>query len=223
MSGISDVSRRGNRPTRVLIVDDHRIFADLLARALGAENDFDCVGTAQTSAIALDLAARCQPDLVVMDIQLAGQSGIDTTRRVRALLPGTVVVAVSAQLDPNWLSRAAQSGASGFASKSGSLAEMLAVLRGARNGSVLIAPSFFNRTTTVTPPPAALVGKLTAREQDVLVLMGKGMAPSAIARLLNITVSTCRGYVKSIHAKLGASSQLEAVVKAQRVGLIAVA
>lgn len=69
-------------------------------------------------------------------------------------------------------------------------------------------------------PPAAAPPELTAREREVLFCMGRGMAPVAISRLLGISVHTCRGYVKSIHAKLGVRSQLEAVLKAQRLGII---
>jgi DNA-binding NarL/FixJ family response regulator len=157
-----------------------------------------------------------------MDIQLGGESGLDAARRIRDLMPPVVIVVVSAHRDPNWVARAAQAGASAFAPKSGSLTEMLSVLRGARNGSMLVAPSLFEQVVTATPEPVHPAEKLTARERDVLRLMGEGTAPPQIAKVLNISVHTCRGYVKSIHLKLGVSSQLEAVVKAQRLGLIQV-
>ena len=219
---IAAQSPRNGVTSRVLIVDDHNTFADLLAMALSSEEDFQCVGTASTGAAALDLATRLRPDIVVMDIQLGAESGLDVARRIRDLLPNSVIVVVSAHRDPNWVVRAAQSGASAFAPKSGSLTEMLSVLRGARNGSMLVAPSLFQQVVGAMPEPKLPAEKLTAREQDVLVLMGKGVAPTEIARVLNISVNTCRGYVKTIHAKLGVRSQLEAVVKAQRLGLIKV-
>jgi DNA-binding NarL/FixJ family response regulator len=207
-------------PTRVQVVDDHEIFADLLAMAIGAEPDFECVGIASSGATAYDLASRARPDIIVMDIQLGVESGLDAARRIRNLLPLVVIVVVSAHRDPNWVARAAQAGASAFAPKSGSLSEMLSVLRGARNGSMLVAPSLFEQVVTATPEPVHPAERLTAREQDVLRLMGEGAAPPEIAKVLSISVHTCRGYVKAIHQKLGVSSQLEAVVKAQRLGLI---
>jgi DNA-binding NarL/FixJ family response regulator len=155
-----------------------------------------------------------------MDIQLGRDSGLEAARRIRAVIPDVVIVVVSAHRDPTWVVRAAQAGASAFAPKTGSLSEMLSVLRGARNGGMLIAPSLFNAAAALIPESGGLVEKLTGREQEVLTLMGRGMGVSAIARLLNISVHTCRGYVKSIHAKLDVRSQLEAVVKAQRLGLI---
>jgi DNA-binding NarL/FixJ family response regulator len=206
--------------TSVLIVDDHSTFADLLALALNSQADFECIATAATADEAVATSLRARPDLVVMDIQLGRDSGLEAARRIRAAIPDVVIVVVSAHRDPTWVVRAAQAGASAFAPKTGSLSEMLSVLRGARNGGMLIAPSLFNAAAAVIPESGGLVEKLTGREQEVLTLMGRGMGVSAIARLLNISVHTCRGYVKSIHAKLDVRSQLEAVVKGQRLGLI---
>jgi DNA-binding NarL/FixJ family response regulator len=213
--------RRVVHAIRVLIVDDHRTFAEMLALALGAETEFDCVGTAASSAAAIEAARRLRPDLVVMDIQLGPDSGLNAARAIRTALPDAIVVVVSAHDGPEWVVRAARAGANAFVPKTGSLPQMLATLRRARPGSMLVAPSLFGLRT---PPDAAEVSeKLTARELEVLGLMGQGMAPDAIAHLLNISVNTCRSYVKTIHARLGVRSQLEAVVEAHRLGLIEVA
>ena len=207
---------------RVLVVDGHQVFADLLALALSAETDLECVGTAFTIASALELATLQRPDVVIADIQLGNDSGLDAARRIRGLMPGVVIVITSTYDDPGWAGRAAQAGANAFALKSGSLQELLILVRNARTGGMLIAPSLFGRATSQSAERRRHVEKLTPREQDVLILMGQGTPPVAIARILHITVNTCRGYVKSIHAKLGACSQLEAVVTAQRLGLIPV-
>jgi DNA-binding NarL/FixJ family response regulator len=210
----------------VMIVDDHHAFADLLALALANEPDFEIVGSAASADAAVELAARTRPRIVVMDIQLGGQDGLDATRRIRTLLPEAVVVVISAHRDASWVAKAASAGASAFAPKSGSLAELLSILRCARNGSMLVAPSLSRQSPSIgldrcgPSGPADPVDTLTMREREVLALMGKGVAPAQIARVLTISVHTCRGHVKSIHAKLGARSQLEAVVKAQRLGLI---
>jgi DNA-binding NarL/FixJ family response regulator len=211
----------GQRATRVLLVDDHQMFTELLGLALDVSSEFECVGTAQTGAEALDLAIRHQPDLVLMDIQLRGESGLDATTKIRDVLPEAVIVVVSAHQDPLWVARAAQAGASAFTPKSGTLPEMLEVLRRAHNGHMLVSPSIYRRAAAeMEDAPGAIVERLTAREHEVLILMGKGMVPTAIALQLGITLNTCRHYVKSIHLKLGARSQLEAVVTAQRLGII---
>jgi DNA-binding NarL/FixJ family response regulator len=212
--------RRRSATIRVLIVDDHHTFAELLAIALETEPGFECVGTADGAAAALEVALATRPDIVVMDIELGADSGLAAARRIRDVLPDTVVVVVSAHCDPSWVAKAAQAGASAFAAKSGSLSEMVAVLRSARNGSMLVAPTLFAQVPQPSSRPGEPGVKLTARELDLLELMGKGAAPTEIARVLGITVNTCRGYVKAVHHKLGVRSQLEAVVKAQRLGLI---
>jgi DNA-binding NarL/FixJ family response regulator len=215
--------RRVVRAIRVLIVDDHRTFAEMLALALDAETEFDCVGTVGSSAAAIEAAGRLRPDLVVMDIQLGPDSGLNAARAIRTALPDAIVVVVSAHDGPEWVVRAARAGANAFVPKTGSLPQMLATLRRARPGSTLVAPSLFGVLPRTPPDAADAPEKLTARELEVLGLMGQGMAPDAIAHLLNIRVNTCRSYVKTIHARLGVRSQLEAVVEAHRLGLIEVA
>ena len=209
-------------PLRILVVDDHRSFAELLSLALSAEPDLGCVGIAASGGAAVAMARDLHPDVVVMDIEMPRQDGLAATRRLREIAPDAVIVVVTAHRDPQWVVRASQAGASAFVPKNGSLPEMLDVLRRARPGGMLVAPSAFVDAPAVSPPPlpAADIPALTQREHDVLVWLGRGMAPKAISRVLGISLHTCRGYVKSLLAKLGVNSQLEAVLKAQQLGLI---
>ncbi len=213
------------RPTdvnRVLVVDDHRTFAELLSGAL-ASAGMDAVGTAHSAAQAVAMAEDLQPDIVVMDIEMPRQDGLAATRRIREVAPHAVVAVVTAHRDPDWVVRAAQAGASAFIPKDCSLAEMLDILTRVRAGQMLIAPSTFSSAPThgTRPAPVSEVPlQLTRREREVLECLGAGMQVKAIARVLGITLQTCRGYVKSLHAKLGVRSQLEAVVKAQQLGLL---
>jgi DNA-binding NarL/FixJ family response regulator len=205
--------------TRVMIVDDHQAFAQLLEMALGSEPDFDCVGTATNGAEAVKLASSLRPDIIVMDIALGAENGLDVTRRLREAVPDSTVVIVSAHREADWVVRAGQAGASAYMPKYGSLEEMLSVLRDARPGSMLVSASMFG------PAPARSaaepeVESLTYRETEVLTMMGRGMTPTGIAKKLGIKVSTCRGHVKSIHLKLGVRSQVAAVIKAQQLGII---
>ncbi len=208
--------------SRVLVVDDHRTFAELLAGALQAAG-MDVVGTAHSASEAVALGQELQPDIVVMDIQMPREDGFSATRRLRQVAPHTVVALVSDHRDPDWVVRATQAGASGFIPKDGALSEMIDVVTQVRSGQMLIAPSTFSTaptTATCPPPESELIPHLTRREQQVLDCLGSGMQVKSIARVLGIGLETCRGYVKSLHAKLGARSQLEAVVKAQSLGLL---
>jgi DNA-binding NarL/FixJ family response regulator len=207
------------RTITVLVVDDHRSFAELLSAALAASG-MTPVGTASSGAQAVAMARDLQPDIVVMDIQMPRQDGLAATRRIREEAPNTVVAVVTSHTDPDWVVRAAQAGACAFIPKNGSLAEMIDVLSRVRPGQMLVAPSTFaggqpvERTTSESQP------SLTRREQEVLECLGRGMPAKAIARVLGISLETCRGYVKSLHAKLGVRSQLEAVIRAQELGLL---
>ncbi|SDO50114.1 response regulator transcription factor [Geodermatophilus sp. DSM 45219] len=207
---------------RVLVVDDHRAFAELLAGALKTAG-MAVLGTAYSAARAVAMAQELQPDVVVMDIQMPRQDGLAATRRLREVAPFTVVAVVSDHRDPEWVVRATQAGASAFIPKEGSLAEMLDVLTRVRAGQMLIAPSTFATAPSDGTRPAPESGvrpQLTRREQEVLDCLGSGMHIKAIARVLGITLETCRGYAKALYTKLGVHSQLEAVVKAQQLGLL---
>jgi DNA-binding NarL/FixJ family response regulator len=204
------------------VVDDHQVFAELLSGALAAAGMY-AVGIASSAAQGVALAQHLQPDIVVMDIQMPRQDGLAATRRVREVAPGAVVAVVTAHRDPAWVVRAAQAGASAFIPKNGSLTEMLDILNRVRAGQMLVAPSAF----AGRPPfagarePGEETGpKLTPRERQVLNCLGRGMPVKSTARLLGISEETCRGYVKSLHSKLSARSQLEVVLKAQRLGLL---
>jgi DNA-binding NarL/FixJ family response regulator len=208
--------------TRVMVVDDHRTFAELLSGALTSAG-MDAVGTAHSAAQAIAMAQDLQPDIVVMDIEMPRQDGLAATRRIREVAPRAVVAVVTAHRDPDWVVRAAQAGASAFIPKDGSLSEMIDVLSRVQPGQMLVAPSTFSGGPTCAPaasPDRGTAPQLTRREQEVLDCLGRGMQVKAIARVLGITLETCRGYVKSLHAKLGVRSQLEAVVKAQQLGLL---
>jgi len=205
---------------RVLVVDDHRAFADMLAWALEGAGMIS-VGTAHSADEAVEMAVALSPTLVVMDIEMPLEDGLSATRRIREAAPDAVVAILTGHRDPEWVARAAQAGASAFIPKDGSLTEMLDVLSNVRIGQLVIAPSTFSEAESAPvlaadeTPPA-----LTRREREVLQYLGQGMPVRAISRTLGISPETGRGYVKSLHAKLGVRSQLEAVIKAQRLGLL---
>lgn len=210
-------------PVTVLVVDDHQTFTDLVRMALDAEPDLECVGTAHTVAVARVLAARHRPDVVLMDVNLKSDDGLDLTAELLAARPELRVVVLTAHGDKRVMKRAAVAGACALLPKDGSLPELLASLRGARAGEFRVHPALLHALVVEDPDPGPLAGtgpSLTPRERRVLELLAQGRDVRGIARELAISVHTCRGYVKALLSKLGAHSQLEAVAAARAQGLL---
>ena len=206
----------------VLVVDDHRGFAEMLLEAL-AEAGMTPLGTAHTGAEALAAAAELRPDLVVMDIQLPGQDGLVTTRQLRELVPDAVIAVLTAHRDADWVARAARAGAAAFIPKHASIAELLHVLEHAGPGQFLVAPSAFkdgNEHGCAAGEDTDRPVGLSPRERQVLQWLSQGLQVKEIARTVGITQETCRSYVKSLHTKLDAHSQLQLVLNAQQHGLL---
>ena len=217
-AAVGPAEPEGRAVRKVLVVDDHRAFAEMLSAALDGVEGLQCIGVAQSAAEGVILAERLQPDVVVMDIQMPREDGLTATGRIREVAPEAVVAVLTAHHSPEWVSRAAQAGASAFVPKNGSLQEMIDVLARLHRGHMVVAPSTF--TTTPTADPVGERPELSQREVEVLQLLARGTAMREMAPALGITVNTCRGYVKTIRQKLGATSQLEAVLKARQLGLL---
>jgi DNA-binding NarL/FixJ family response regulator len=206
---------------RVLVVDDHHTFAELLAGALDREPDLVTVGRASTGQQAVDMCAQLRPDVVLMDVQLPDIDGFAATAAIVAMQPGVRVLLLTAIVTAAVAARAASSGACGFLAKEGHLEDMLKAIRSSRPGGFAVDPALLiqlsRRQTAGGLPPSR---QLTDRELDVLHLLGDGHDVATISRRLGISSNTCRGHVKSLLSKLDAHSQLEAVVLAVRHGLV---
>lgn len=216
--------------TTVMVVDDHRTFTDLMLLALHDVDDLQCVGAAHDRASALELAAMTSPDVVLMDVELGDEDGLEVAEQLVAARPGLRVVVLTAHAqDVSIVRRAAGSGACALLPKDGSLPELLHHLRTARPGGMVVQRDMLQAMVAPGRPPTTPTRHgstkspftaLTARENHVLALLARGYDVRRIAGELQISVHTCRGYVKSVLAKLGAHSQLEAVVIANTHGLV---
>ena len=212
---------------RVLIVDDHLAFAEAVAIAVDLQADLECVGATPNVEEALRLIEDRAPDVVLMDVYLPGVDGIEGTRRIKANSPATRVLIITGHTELDILTQAAEAGASGFLPKESSLQEVVDAIRVPVDDKIVMDSSTLAalierlRVTERASAQQARDGaRLTRRELEVLGLMREGLDPQAIASRLGISVHTCRGHVKSLLLKLGAHSQLEAVVIAAREGLL---
>ncbi len=210
--------------TRILIADDHSTFAELFAMGLEREPDLEAVGHARTAAEAMQLTESLQPDIVIMDVRLGDGDGIEVTAQLTERYADLCVIILTGHPDAAVVARAAQAGACGFLPKGGALAAMLHALRSARRGSLVLPPEMLELMTQPAPATvtAPAVPSLTAGELEVLELLGHGLNPRTIAARTGMSVEQCRVLLASVMTKLGASSQLEAVVAANRYGLISV-
>ena len=211
--------------TRVVVVDDHRTVAELLTAALNREPDLQVVGVAGDADEAVRVVLESSPDVVVMDVQLPGADGFEATRRLLAERSETKVVMLTAHTDADVVIRAAAAGACAFLPKDGSLSRLLAVLRRVRVGAFEFHPPTGSAEgeptrSVTTSEGVGVIAPLTHRELEVLTLMAEGLDVRTIAATLRISEHTCRGYVKALMAKLGARTQLQAVVVAWRAGVL---
>ncbi len=220
----SDESARAAPPSparRCVVIDDHRIFADVLTSSLAASEDLVCVGAAYDVATGLALVDQHRPDLVVMDYHFEGDDldGVDAAAVIVSRHPTCCVVMLTGHLGSDLVGRAAAAGISSVMPKNGSLDDLVAALRTARRGVLVVHHSLLrDMGQGVEASPGARVS-LSRREREVLGLLTVGLDARAIALQLGISLNTCRGYVKTLLSKLGAHSQLEAVASARRLGL----
>mgnify|MGYP003343366341 CR=1 FL=1 len=160
-------------------------------------------------------------DVVLVDVDLPGSDGIGLTADLVAFLPEVRVVVMSSVADRSTLRRANAAGASAFVPKDFPLEDMLAAIRSSRRGTMWTPSELDTHLKDLEETDSVDDGGLTPRELDVLRLLGEGRSVQQISRQLGISVHTTRGYVKAILAKLGVSSQLEAVLVATRRRIIA--
>jgi DNA-binding NarL/FixJ family response regulator len=217
----------GPRTIRLLIVDDHRTIAELLALALQHEHDIEYVGHAGTARLGIEMAGDLEPDVVLMDFALPDLDGLQATAAIVAEHPRTRVILLTASSEPRLIAHAAAVGACAFVPKSAGLDVLLDAVRGARQGAMVVDPGLLGALADLAegrlrradePAPASV--SLTAREREVLGMLAAGLDVGTVSRRLGISRHTGRGYVKSLLAKLGCHSQLQAVVVATRLGLL---
>jgi DNA-binding NarL/FixJ family response regulator len=206
-------------PIRILIVDDHAVVRLGLISFLATEPDFDVVGDAAGGEAALDALARLdaaqrRPHVVLMDLQMSPVDGIETTRRVRALYGDVQIVALTSYGEQSRVRAALAAGAAGYVLKDADPDDVVAAIRAVHRGGLQLDPAVTRQLL------ASAQGALTARELDVLRLVGAGKANKEIAAELGLGERTVRTHVSSILGKLGLSSRTQAALWAAREGLV---
>jgi DNA-binding NarL/FixJ family response regulator len=212
--------------TRVLVVEDHQVVAEGLAMLLSDQPDLEVVGCAGTVARAGELAAGRELDLAVVDYRLPDGTGVDAVAKMREHRPDLAVVFLSADDSDDAVLRALEAGAAGYLVKSAGGGDVVAAVRRAAEGEMLV-PARQLATLLARRRERARwqnersrrISSLTPRERQVLGMMAEGKDNRDMSRELSISYTTVRSHVRHLLQKLGARSKLEAVVKAADWGL----
>ncbi len=215
---------------RVLVVDDHRVFAESLAAALAAEPDVDvaAAGSGPAALRCLDRAAADgrRFDVMLVDADLAGADGVELVGQVREGRPGLRSVVLAERDDAHRAALALQAGAWGWVAKDCSLQRLLAVVRGVLRDETHLPPALLTgvlrELTEVRrhrTESERLVESLTPREREVLRCMVAGLGRKAVAERLFLSPHTVRTHMQNVLGKLGVHSTLAAVALARRAGV----
>ena len=205
---------------RVLIADDQELVRTGLRMILDAEPDIEVVAEASDGAQAIDLARQLRPDVCLFDIRMPRLDGIEATRALAGpgvADPMAIVIITTFDLD-EYVFSALRAGAKGFLLKDAGAALLGQAIRAAANGDALIAPNVTVRLleafagTEPSAPLAQPIEPLTAREEEVLATVARGMSNSEIASELYITLSTVKTHLASLMTKLGARNRVEIAI-----------
>jgi DNA-binding NarL/FixJ family response regulator len=201
---------------RVAIVEDDEQVRENLARLVGEAKGFECVATFSSGEQALEALPRRTPDVVLMDINLPGISGVECVRQLKSIWPDLHIVMLTVYDDSDRIFQALQMGASGYLLKRTTAAEILRAIEDVHSGGApmssyiarKVVQSFRRQGASDRPTE-----NLTKRETDVLDYVSRGYANKEIADALGLSAETVRGYLKRIYTKLHVRSRTEAAMK----------
>jgi two-component system nitrate/nitrite response regulator NarL len=207
------------KPVRAILVDDHPLFRKGLAELFEHDGRISVLGVAASLAEARPLLAQ-QPDVLIMDLNIPGQDGIESIRRLREEGLAIPVIALTMSDAEDDMAAALRAGARGYLLKSMEPGEVIEAIERAARGEVVVAPAMTAKLVRLLDgkPDAAgsLMHQLTPREREILACLTRGKSNKAIAQELDISVDTVKLHVRNVLTKLNLSSRVEAAVYAVR-------
>lgn len=206
---------------RVLIVDDHPLVRSGLSALLASVAGVEIVGEASDGETAVELAIGTRPNVVVMDVQMAGEGGIAATRRLATAAPGSAVLMLTMHEDDQSVFAAMRAGARGYILKGAEQDEVVGAIRAVSRGEAIFGAGVAQRVLELfsADKPAQPFPELTPREREILELMAVGANNSEIARRLFLSPKTVSNNVSSILGKLQVTERAKAIVQAREAGM----
>ncbi len=204
---------------RVAIVEDDKQVRENLAHLIGEAAGFECVATFSSGEEALELWPRRRPDVVVMDINLPGISGVECVRQLKSLAPDIHIVMLTVYDDSDRIFRALEMGASGYLLKRSTTEGILQAIEEVHRGGAPMSSYIARKVVQSFRRQGASdkgVENLSKRETDVLEYISRGYTNKEIAEALGLSAETVRGYLKAVYSKLHVRSRTEAAIKFRR-------
>lgn len=198
----------------ILIADDHEIVRTGLANVIDYEDGLSVVGVARNGQVAVQLAAREKPDVVIMDLMMPVMGGVEATEKIAAVAPESRVLILTTYGTPEELQRARNAGAAGIIMKSATNKEIIRAARHIAAGETVIPPSI-ERLLASEPEV-----KLTDRQIEILQSVTRGLSNQDIALQFGITLAGVKKHMTTIYEKLGVANRAEAVTTALRKQLL---
>jgi DNA-binding NarL/FixJ family response regulator len=210
-------------PLRVVLVDDHSLVRSGIRSLLEKTAEIEVVGEASSSSDALKLIAEIQPDVVLMDIALPGQNGLETMTRVTKQFPQVRVIMLSMHANEEYVWQAIQNGASGYLMKDANSAELVAAITAVARGESYLSPTVSKHVTEYirrAGQEQSSVGRLTPRQREILQLIAQGNTTQQIAQKLTLSVKTVETHRAQLMERLGIRDIAGLVRYAIRSGLV---
>lgn len=217
------------RPIRVLCVDDHAFLVEGLQARLSMSRDMEFVGRLPTAENLVEEAKRTRPDIVLMDIEMPGPDPFEAVEDLRRQYPAVRVLILSAYVRDHYIDAAVNAGAWGYLCKDDEPEAIIRAIRDVAGGAFVFGPNVMGRCTikrqagvngTAAPQPSSKIKSLTAREQQILRMIGKGMSRAEIAKALHRSPKTVDAHRAAIMEKMDIHDRVELALYAVREGLV---
>jgi DNA-binding NarL/FixJ family response regulator len=213
---------RGERPVRILMVDDHELFRKGVRALVSTHREIEVVGEAADGVAAVEQTRRLAPDLVLMDLQMPGGSGLAAIRAITIEQPGVNIMVVTMFEDDESVFAAMRAGARGYVLKDMDADDFAQAIMTVGRGDAIFSRSIAARMVTffsAKPQTEQPFPELTSSERSVLALMARGANNASIARQLSLAPKTVRNYISNIFRKLAVADRAQAIVLARDAGL----